>query len=68
MGDLRCVTLYILRKYDDNEQKLLKRKNCESCYATKLDVKVAKAAKISVKAKNCIKVLKATKVSVKAFS
>ncbi len=57
MGDLRCVTLYILRKYDDNEQKLLKRKNCESCYATKLDVKVAKAAKISVKVLNLRKIV-----------
>jgi len=57
MGDLRYVILYILRKYDDNEQKLLKRKNCESCYATKLDVKVAKAAKISVKVLNLQKIV-----------
>ena len=57
MEDLRCVTLYILRKYYDNELKLLKRKNCESCYATKLDVKVAKAAKISVKVLNLRKIV-----------
>ena len=36
---------------------LLKRKNCESCYATKLDVKVAKAAKISVKVLNLRKIV-----------
>ena len=57
MGDLHYVTLYILRKYYDNELKLLKCKNCESCYATKLDVKVAKAAKISVKVLNLRKIV-----------